>query len=64
MRDDDLKEMKWSLNNWTDFGSNGWDRLLGTKDSVIETMDDTNHFTMMAGEKVKELAAFIRKAMD
>ena len=64
MGDDDPKEMKWLLNNRTDFGSNGWERLLGTDDLVIEAMDDANHFTMMAGGKVKELAVFIRKAMD
>ena len=64
MRDDDPKEMKWLLNNRTDFGSNGWERLLGTDDLVIETMDDANHFTMMAGDKVKELAVWVRKAMD
>ena len=58
------KEMKWLLNNRTDFSPNGWDRLLNGDDMVIETMDNANHFTMMAGEKVKELAVFIRKAMD
>ena len=57
------KEMKWLLNNRTDFSSNGWDSLLSGDNMVIETMDDANHFTMMAGEKVKELAVFIRKAM-
>ena len=58
------KEMKWLLNNRTDFGSNGWDGLLSGDDMVIETMDDANHFTMMAGEKAKELAVFMRKAMN
>ena len=64
MRDDDPKEMWWLLNNRKDFGDNGWERLLGTDDLVIETMDDANHFTMMAGDKVKELAVFICKAME
>ena len=58
------KEMKWLLNNRTDFSSNGWASLLSGDDMVIETMDDANHFTMMAGEKAKELALFIRNAMD
>jgi len=57
------KEMKWLLNNRTDFSSNGWDGLLGGDDMVVETMDDANHFSMMAGGKVKELATFIRNAM-
>lgn len=58
------KEMKWLLNNRTDFSANGWDSLLSGDDMVIETMADANHFSMMAGEKVKELAVFIRNAMD
>lgn len=62
--DNDPKEMKWLLNNRTDFGSNGWDRLLSADNMVIETMDDANHFTMMVGGKAKELASFIKKAMD
>ena len=64
VREDDPKEMLWLLNNRTDFGSNGWDRLLGTDDLIIETMYNANHFSMMAGENVEELAAFICKAMD
>ncbi|KAL2062955.1 hypothetical protein VTL71DRAFT_6027 [Oculimacula yallundae] len=56
------REMLWLLNNRKDFGANGWDGLLG-KAPVVRTMDDANHFTMMAGEKVHELAAFIKSAM-
>jgi naphtho-gamma-pyrone polyketide synthase len=63
MRNDDPKEMKWLLNNRTDFGPNGWDRLLGGGKVVVETMNDANHFTMMEGQKVQELASFIRRAM-
>ena len=59
----DPKEMKWLLNNRTDFGSNGWDQLLGAENLVIETMDDANHFTMMAGDKVREVSDFIKKAL-
>ena len=58
------KEMKWLINNRTDFGSNGWEGLLGGEAPIIETMHDANHFTMMAGSKVQELAAYIRKAME
>ena len=57
------KEMKWLVNNRTDFGSNGWEGLLGGEALVIETMHDANHFTMMAGSKAEELAAFVRRAM-
>lgn len=58
------KEMKWLINNRTDFGSNGWEGLLGGATPVIETMYDANHFTMMAGSKVHELAAFLKRAMQ
>ena len=58
------KEMKWLINNRMDVGSNGWERLLGGEAPVIETMHDANHFTMMAGSKAKELAAFVRRAME
>ena len=66
---DDPKEMKWLLENRTDFGPNGWDGLLGGKENlVIETLADVNHFSMMTteqqGGKVKELGAFIGRAMQ
>jgi naphtho-gamma-pyrone polyketide synthase len=63
MRDDDPKEMKWLLNNRTDFSSNGWEALIGTGNCVVNTMSDANHFTMMEGQKVHELADFVRKAL-
>jgi len=63
MRADDPKEMKWLLNNRTDFTANGWDRLMNGAEVAITTMSDANHFTMMEGKKVQELAAFIKKAM-
>jgi naphtho-gamma-pyrone polyketide synthase len=62
-RDDDPKEMKWLLNNRTDFGPNRWDQLVGKDSLVIETMDDANHFTMMEGQKAGELSAFLGRAM-
>lgn len=64
MRADDPKEMKWLLNNRTDLGSNGWDKLLGADKLVIQTMDNANHFTMMEGQKVHELASFIKNALN
>jgi naphtho-gamma-pyrone polyketide synthase len=62
-RDDDPREMNWLLNNRTDFGPNGWDALLGRRDMVIETLDNANHFSMMEGKKVVELARFLQRAM-
>lgn len=63
MRDDDPKEMKWLLNNRTDFSANGWDGLLNGAEVEVTRMKGANHFTMMEGQKVVELATFIKKAM-
>lgn len=60
----DPREMLWLLNDRTDMGPNGWDRLVGEKNvTLIEALQGANHFTMMKGEKVKELAGFIGRAM-
>jgi hypothetical protein len=38
--------MKWLLENRTDFGPNGWDKLLGEENcSMVQVVG--NHFTMM-----------------
>ncbi|KAJ9668079.1 hypothetical protein H2201_001885 [Coniosporium apollinis] len=63
-QDDDPKEMKWLLNNRTDFGPNGWDTLVGgSSNMVIESMSDANHFSMMEGSKAGELSTFIARSM-
>ncbi|KAL2010566.1 hypothetical protein VTN00DRAFT_6373 [Thermoascus crustaceus] len=60
----DPREMLWLLNDRTDMGPNGWDGLVGEKNvALIEALEGANHFTMMKGEKVKELAGFIGRAM-
>ena len=43
---DDPKSMRWLLDNRTDFGSNGWDELLGEGKMEFATLK-CNHFTMM-----------------
>ena len=45
-QDDDPKSMKWLLENRTDFGCNGWDKLLGEENCTMSTIEG-NHFTMM-----------------
>ena len=42
----DPKSMKWLLENRSDFGSNGWDGLLGDGKMQFATVKG-NHFTMM-----------------
>ena len=59
---DDTKEMKWLLENRKDFGTNGWDQLVGDRLSV-EDMREANHFTMMKGENGLQLSDFIRRAI-
>lgn len=63
MRADDPREMKWLLNNRTDLGPNGWDQLVGTGQVVVKSMQNANHFTMMEGDKARELSRFIESAM-
>ncbi|ORY07765.1 hypothetical protein BCR34DRAFT_603760 [Clohesyomyces aquaticus] len=62
-RADDPREMKWLLNNRTDLGPNGWDTLVGRQQVKITSMKAANHFTMMAGDKAKELSQFIAGAL-
>lgn len=45
-QDDDPNSMKWLLNNRTDFGPNGWDKLVGEGKCTCVTLGG-NHFTMM-----------------
>jgi naphtho-gamma-pyrone polyketide synthase len=44
---DDPREMRWLLNNRTDFSGAGWATLLGGENIHIEVIDGVNHFTMM-----------------
>lgn len=62
-RPDDPREMKWLLNNRTDLGPNGWDTLVGNDQVFITSMRDANHFTMMEGDKARELSKFIARAL-
>ncbi|KAI9731500.1 MAG: Type I Iterative PKS [Cirrosporium novae-zelandiae] len=57
------KTMLWLLNNRTDFGSNGWDYLLGAQNIETDSVENANHFTMMMGEGAAKLSKLIAKAM-
>lgn len=53
---DDPREMRWLLNNRTDFSGDGWATLLGRDNLHIEIIDDVNHFSMMdPGSKSVEI---------
>ena len=59
---DDPKSMKWLLENRTDFGPNGWDRLLDVKKCKMVTIKG-NHFTMMKPPVAKAVGQHIREAI-
>ena len=46
-----------------DLAPNGWDRLVGGDQVVIEVLREANHFNMPKNPAVKGLTAFIAKAM-
>ena len=54
-QEDDPRSMKWLLYNRTDFGCNGWERLLGAENCTCVSVDG-NHFTMMREPIVSTLA--------
>ncbi|KAL9102125.1 MAG: hypothetical protein Q9163_002686 [Psora crenata] len=61
----DPKEMRWLLENRTDFGPNGWDTLVGGVENVhITLLEDANHFSMMQGDKANAVARFVEKAVN
>lgn len=47
IRPDDPREMRWLLNNRTDFSGDGWATLVGRDNLHIEIIDEVNHFSMM-----------------
>jgi naphtho-gamma-pyrone polyketide synthase len=59
---DDTREMQWLLHDRQDFGSNGWDQLLGRLAS-IEVLGCSNHFTMMQGEQAVRLSEILAKIL-
>lgn len=60
---DDTREMRWLLEDRTDFGPNGWDQLVGRDRLRIEVLANANHFTMMEGERSLKLSRFLARAM-
>ena len=51
-KEGDPKSMRWLLENRTDFGSNGWDELLGGDGKMRFATVEGNHFTIMRQPKV------------
>ena len=62
-QDDDPKSMKWLLENRTDFGTNGWEKLLGEENCAMVSIDG-NHFSMMKPPVVSCLDRMLRLELD
>jgi iterative type I PKS product template protein len=62
-QDDDPKSMKWLLENRTDFGTNGWERLLGEENCAMVSIDG-NHFSMMKPPVVSRLTPIVQFELD
>ena len=65
IRDDDPREMRWLLENRTDFSGAGWNTLLGKENLKISVLDDVNHYTILRpGPKIKELSTLVARALE
>lgn len=65
VRDDDPREMRWLLENRTDFEAEGWASLVGRGALKVQVLDQVNHFSLVqAGEHAEGLAKFVRGAME
>lgn len=64
-RDDDPREMRWLLENRSNFGPNGWDVLLnGNEELFVERISGANHFTMLKrGQNANYVSAFLAQAL-
>ncbi|KAM0543067.1 hypothetical protein ACHAPJ_012516 [Fusarium lateritium] len=65
-RDDDPREMRWLLENRTNFGFNGWEMLLGGSEGLFsDRIPEANHFTMLRrGRNAEFVSAFLAKALS
>jgi naphtho-gamma-pyrone polyketide synthase len=63
--DDDPREMRWLLENRSNFGPNGWDVLLGGEEELfIDRISGANHFTMLKrGHNAKYVSTFLAQAL-
>ncbi|KAF8466315.1 polyketide synthetase PksP [Kalaharituber pfeilii] len=65
LREDDPREMRWLLENRTELGGNGWERLIpGEGKLKVEVLENVNHFSMMLEMGARKVGAFVRRAME
>jgi naphtho-gamma-pyrone polyketide synthase len=60
---EDPKEMGWLLENRTELGPNGWDKLLPIEKIEIQVVEGANHFSLVREPKGAVVAAAIQKAI-
>lgn len=64
IRPDDPREMRWLINNRTDFSGGGWNTMLGKDNLRITVLDDVNHYTILRpGPRIKDLSQLIARAL-
>ncbi|KAK4553130.1 hypothetical protein LTR86_009857 [Recurvomyces mirabilis] len=62
---DDPREMRWLLNERTDFSGAGWNKLLGKKALHVNVLDGVNHYTIVRDSaKVSEVARLMRQRFE
>ena len=65
MREDDPREMRWLLDNRTDFSGGGWRDLVGERAMRVSVVEGVNHYTLMADrESMKRVSRIIAEALD
>ncbi|KAK3370622.1 polyketide synthase [Podospora didyma] len=62
-RRDDPEGLKFLTATRTDFGPNGWEKLVPETEIEIDRVDGCNHFSMMQGEGAKKLGGIIEGFM-
>lgn len=65
IREDDPREMRWLLNNRTDFSGGGWRDLVGERAMRVSMVDGVNHYSLMADRASTERVSWIiAEALD
>nr|BBL33417.1 putative polyketide synthase [Lachnum palmae] len=61
--DDEPTSIAFLLDDRTDFGSNGWGKLLG-EENITSLKTEGNHFTMIREPAVKNMSALLRRGLE
>ncbi|PYH89202.1 polyketide synthase [Aspergillus ellipticus CBS 707.79] len=61
----DPREMRWLVNDRTDFAADGWAEVLGRENLVVEVLSNVNHFSMMErGAHMVAFEGFLARALE